>query len=136
MASHPRTPQVGVPVRPVADRVRDYAIICGTAGGLFGACIAARHEAPLLRYVTTVGGGTAFLGGSFIGLREALLQGRWEQDSEAISGFTAGALGMLSISFVSGPRAGVRAGILCALMGSAGHYAHRWWLHTRLQNRW
>lgn len=123
-------------MRPVVERVCDYAALTGSMGGLVGACVAARHEVPILRYMLTVGGGSALLAGSFIGLRHTLLQGRWEQDSEAVSGFTAGTLGLFTVTLLSGAQAGARAGVACAVGGGALHYAHRWWLHARLANEW
>lgn len=129
-------PQVGVPVRPVVERVRDYAILYGAVGGLVGACVSARHEVPMLRYTLAVGGVSGTLAGMFIGLRHALLQDRWEQDSEVVSGFTAGALGMVTMTLLSGPQAGARAGVTCFIGGGLLHYAHRWWLHARLANEW
>ena len=97
-------PQVCVPVRPVVERVRDYAILSGAVGGLVGACVSARHDVPMLRYSLAIGGVSGTLAGMFIGLRHALLQDRWEQDSEAISGFTAGALGMVTMTLLSPPK--------------------------------
>ena len=129
-------PQVCVPVRPVVERVRDYAILSGAVGGLVGACVSARHDVPMLRYSLAIGGVSGTLAGMFIGLRHALLQDRWEQDSEAISGFTAGALGMVTMTLLSGPQAGARAGVACFIGGGFLHYAHRWWLHARLANEW
>lgn len=129
-------PQVGVPVRPIFERVRDYAIVSGAVGGLIGACVAARHEVPILRYTLAVGGGSGTFGGMFIALRHTLLQDRWDLDSEAVSGLTAGTLGMVAMTMLSGPQAGARAGFICAMGGGILHYGHRWWLHARLANEW
>ena len=129
-------PLAAAPVRPVIERVRDYAIVGGVTGGIYGACVAARHEAPILLATACTGGGVAFLAGSFIGLRHALIQGRWEEDNELVSGVTAGALGFVTVSLMSNPRAGARAAALCTLGGSVLHYAHRWWLHARVVKGW
>ena len=122
--------------RPVIERVTDYALVTGVAGGVVGACVAARHDAPLLSSACTVGGGGAALVAGFIGLRHALLQDQWEKDNEAVSGLSAAVLGATTGTFLSGPRAGTNAALVCFVGGSALHYAHRWWLHVRLRDGW
>ena len=124
------------PVGPVLERARDFAIAAGGPGSVIGACVAARHEASILTGVVALGGGTAALAAAFIGLRHALLQDRWEQDSEVVSAFAAGALGGTTGLAFSTPTAGVRVGILSFVGGGMLHYAHRWWLHFRLKDGW
>ena len=122
--------------RPVIDRARDYALLTGAAGSIIGACVAARHDAPMLSSVITVGGGGAALAAGFIGLRHALLQDQWEKDNEAVSGLSAAALGATTATFLAGPRAGTNAAFVCFVGGGVLHYAHRWWLHVRLRDGW
>ena len=122
--------------RPVIDRARDYALLTGAAGSIIGACVAARHDAPMLSSVITVGGGGAALAAGFIGLRHALLQDQWEKDNEAVSGLSAAALGATTATFLAGPRAGTNAAFVCFVGAGVLHYAHRWWLHVRLRDGW
>jgi hypothetical protein len=120
------------PVRPVLERVRDYAIVAGGSGGLLGACLAARHGASMFVSIGLFGGSTAAAASGFIGLRYALLQDRWEEDVEAVSGLAAGAIGGIAGGFAGGARGAARTGMVCFFAGGALHFAHRWWLHWRL----
>ena len=123
-------------MRPVMERVRDYAIVVGTSGSLFGACVAARHNVPVLGAAVTVGTGAAASAAAFVGLRHALIQDKWEQDVEAISGFAAGAVGFMIGLATGSARAGARLGMASFFVGGISHFAHRWWLHVRLQQGW
>ena len=119
-------------VRPLPDRARDYAVAAGVCGGLAGACGAARHGAPVL-----VGGfHTAMqcgaISAAFIGLRALLLQDRWEEDREGVSGLAAGIIGGGTTALRHGSRAGIIVGAGSFAAGASLHYLHRWWLHTRV----
>ena len=122
------------PVRPLPVRLRDYALIAGPLGGLGGACLAARHQTSLIGGTARLGSAAALLTTAFVGLREAQLQGHWEQDREGVSGLAAGVLGLAVFGLRFGGKAGARAGIAGMFGGSALHYAHRWWLHARLRD--
>jgi hypothetical protein len=124
------------PVRPVVERLRDYAIIAGTSGGIAGACLAARHEAPMLGSTLALGGGFAATVTAFLALRHALIQDRWEQDHEMVSAVSAGTTGGIAGTALFGPRTGSRIALASALAGCILHYGHRWWLHERLRNGW
>ena len=131
-----RSTREAPPVRPVLERIRDYAIVTGTSGGIVGACMAARHEAPLLGSALALGSGFAATATAFLALRHALIQDRWEQDHEVVSGLSAGATGGIAGTALFGPRVGSRVALLSSLAGCTLHYGHRWWLHERLRNGW
>lgn len=122
-----------VAVRPFEERLRDSALAAGALGSFVGACLAARHERSLISGVAWPGASAALLVAAFIGLREAQLQGRWEEDREGVSGLAAGVIGCAIFSKTHGAKAGARAGLAGMFGGAALHYAHRWWLHARLR---
>ena len=125
---------MGGPVRPLRERLRDYTIFSGTAGGVFGACKGAQRNLPAVAIIgqaAWVGGHWAAATGGFIGIRELLLQGRWEEDREGVSGIAAAAVGSGMALVHSGPRMAGRAGVGCFVFGCAAHYLHRWWLRAR-----
>ena len=128
---------VGGPVRPLRERVRDYTIFAGTLGGVFGACRGAQRNLPSVAIVgqaVWVGGHWAAATGGFIGVRELLLQGRWEEDREGVSGVAAAAVGSGMALLHSGPRMAGRAGVASFVCGCSAHYLHRWWLRARYDN--
>ena len=133
----PATPQPfattsGGPVAPVSARLRDYALLSGACGGAVGACSAASFDTPIAYGFCWVGATWAAAAAAFVGVRHALLQDRWEEDREGVSG-VAGAV-------VGGAGAAVRLGRGVALQGAGagfalgfvGHFAHRLWLRRRL----
>ena len=133
----PTTPQPfattsGGPVAPVSARLRDYALLSGACGGAVGACSAASFDTPIAYGFCWVGATWAAAAAAFVGVRHALLQDRWEDDREGVSG-VAGAV-------VGGAGAAVRLGRGVALQGAGagfalgfiGHFAHRLWLRRRL----
>ena len=120
------------PVRPLSERARDVAGACGACGALTGACLAAQSETLILGGALYGGTGAAALGGSFVALRHGLLQGRWEQDREGVSGLAAGVIGLILGTARGGRRVGAQLGIVTFFGGCGLHYAHRWWLHWRL----
>ena len=137
VATMPTTPQPfattsGGPVAPVSARLRDYALLSGACGGAVGACSAASFDTPIAYGFCWVGATWAAAAAAFVGVRHALLQDRWEDDREGVSG-VAGAV-------VGGAGAAVRLGRGVALQGAGagfalgfiGHFAHRLWLRRRL----
>lgn len=72
---------------------------------------------------------------SFIGLREVLLQGRWNEDREAVSGLAAAVIGGCS-GLRAGPQVAARTAMVAFVGGCALHHAHRWWLYARIVNEW
>lgn len=129
----PRPPP---PVRPLFDRCRDYAAVCGTSGAVAGACLATKQHASAFGGALYVGIYTAGLTAGFIGMRHALVQGQWEQDKEAVSGLAAGSLAMAVRTLEAGPRSGCLAGGFFFFTGCIGHHIHRYWLQLRLQKGW
>jgi hypothetical protein len=111
----PATPQPfattsGGPVAPVSARLRDYALLSGACGGAVGACSAASFDTPIAYGFCWVGATWAAAAAAFVGVRHALLQDRWEDDREGVSG-VAGAV-------VGGAGAAVRLGRGVALQGA------------------
>jgi hypothetical protein len=129
-------PTSGVPIRPLQDRARDYGILVGGGGSIIGACLSTHQHASAFvgaLYGASVGG---VLAASFIGLRHALLQGRFEDDREAVSGLAAGTIALTVRTVTAGPRSGAIAGTTWFVGGCVLHHAHRWWLHHRLVKGW
>ena len=67
----PRPEKPPPQVRPLIDRARDYGIFSGLCGGFVGACMTTRHHASAFAGALFLGGSSALLGASFIGLRGA-----------------------------------------------------------------
>lgn len=124
------------PVRSLPERALDYAMLSGAGGGFVGACMVTRHHISAWKGAAGLGGASALLGASFIGLRHALLQGDFSQDREAVSGLAAGGLAMVVRTIIAGPQSGGLAGALFFTAGCAGHHAHRYWLNYRLSHGW
>ena len=114
------------------ERARDYAIVAAASGGALAAINAGYHGAPVLmngiKAAALYGAGAA----SFIGLRHLMLDGRWHEDREGISGLAACLVGGMFGTLRGGVAQGKRSGAAGLLVGCAGHYVHRWWLHARL----
>ena len=115
----PTTPQPfattsGGPVAPISARLRDYALLSGACGGAVGACSAASFDTPIAYGFCWVGATWAAAAAAFVGVRHALLQDRWEDDREGVSGVA-----------LQGAGAGFALGFI-------GHFAHRLWLRRRL----
>ena len=120
------------PPRPLTERALDYAIICGASGGFVGACMTTRHHLSAFSGALGLGGACAVLGASFIGLRHAIVQGDFSNDTEVVSGLAAGSLAVVVRTVVAGPRSGSIGGAFWFCAGCAGHHAHRYWLNLRL----
>ena len=94
----PTTPQPfattsGGPVAPVSARLRDYALLSGACGGAVGACSAASFDTPIAYGFCWVGATWAAAAAAFVGVRHALLQDRWEDDREGVSGVAGAVVG-------------------------------------------
>lgn len=120
------------PVRPLAERARDYAIVSGASGALLGACVATRQHISAFRGAFFVGSCSAVLASTFIGLRHAMTMGDFNQDREVVSGLAAGVMAFSTRFVIAGPQAGAVAGGMFFVGGCAAHHAHRWWLLWRL----
>lgn len=119
-------------VAPLMERMRDYGILAGTLGGCLRAIHTARHDVPIILSAIWSSGTCAALAATFIGLRHVILQGRWQEDREMISGLALGVVGGgYAIPWMS-TRAAGHVALGCFLGGCVAHYAHRWWLHYRL----
>ena len=122
------------PVRDIVVRLRDNAIVASSCGAFLGACMATRQHASAFSGMMYGGAAGAALATSFIGLRHGLIQGRWEEDREVVSGLSAATIGAVATALRpnSSPPAIARSGLNWFLGGCALHYAHRWWLYYRL----
>lgn len=124
---------VGVPIRPLHERVRDYALVSGGGGAVVGATLAAARGGQLLHGATWVGGYWALAASVFVSLRHAILQERWQEDREAVSGIAAATVGAGATTLSGAQRRTVaQTAFLCFLGGFTLHYFHRWWLRARL----
>lgn len=129
------SPPVELPwPRPFAERVRDYSAIAAYLGGTYGAATAAKHGAPLLGGAVWIGGHWVLVTGSFLGIRELLIQDRWERDREGVSGLAAAIIGGGVAAAHLGRRAAAPVSAGCFVGGCALHYAHRWFLRFRMEH--
>jgi len=125
------------PVRPLAERALDTAIFTGGIGGFAGACVSTYCFGSVAYGVIALGGFAAVTSATFIGLRHAITQGDFRQDSEVVSGMAAGTIASVQTALSTGlPRAGAFAGGVGFVGGCALHHAHRHWLLYRLKRNW
>jgi len=121
-----------VEVRPVHIRIRDYAIVGGSAGALAGAIRRAVLDLPVLEGAAWISVHWAAAAGSFIGLRHLLVRGDWREDREVVSGMAASAVGAGSALLHRQPKMMGHMAIYGFFGGCAAHFSHRWWLRWRL----
>ena len=80
------------PVRPFQERWRDTALFAGAWGSLAGACAWTSQHGSAFGGALMGGGGAAAIAATFIGVRQLMLQDRWDEDREAVSGLAAGSI--------------------------------------------
>lgn len=125
----------GVPVRPWRDRVRDTAIVAGVGGSVSGAVLVYGESASvavMLRGALWAGGHWAIAAAAFVGLRQAMLQDRWQEDREVVSGSAAAFVGAAVGAARGGPRAMGQSALAGFFGGCALHWLHRHWLRHQL----
>eukprot|EP00966_Prymnesium_polylepis_P221332 5120138-Prymnesium_polylepis.1 len=119
-------------VPPLQERLRDNAIVASTCGGTYRAIHAARHGAPIVPSALMTAATWGALSAGFIGLRHLILQERWHEDREAVTGMALGVVGGGYSALAMSPRIAGHMALGCFFGGCGLHYAHRWWLHYRL----
>jgi hypothetical protein len=124
---------VGVEIRPVHERMLDYALVAGSAGGALGATAAAAQGGALLHGAAWVGGHWVMATSVFIGVRHLMIRDNWREDREAVSGVAAATVCAGAVALRSASRRAIApAGAVGFFSGFALHYLHRWWLRARL----